>query len=69
MKELETKIGQDPDLKKAGDTGKDLVKEQAKALLDAIRETCMSECSKKGTQKQADCLKSAASTADFANCK
>lgn len=69
MSELEAKMAQDPDLKAAGDTGKELVKKQAEALLKSIKESCVSECSKKGTQKQADCLKNAKSSADFANCK
>ena len=69
MEELQTKVGEDPTLKAAGDTGKELVKKQAEAMLGAIRETCMSECSKKGTQQQAECLTSAANSVDFANCK
>lgn len=69
MSEIDNKVKQDPELKEAGETGVDLVKKQAEALLSAIKEECMSDCGKKGTQKQAECFAAAKTNAELANCK
>ncbi len=66
--EVNTQLQTDPELKEAGEGGKELAGNLASQMAAGLQEECEEECRQKGTKKQAQCLAAAKTVADIKTC-
>lgn len=68
MGDVNAQLESNPELKEAGESGKELAGNLAGQMAAGLQEECEEECRQKGTKKQAQCLAAAKTVADIKTC-